>query len=80
MQNIIRPSAPDAEVPAEQSEFRWADPMRLPGVHLYCSFGLDGDGNRVYGLAADPRYVPRAELRQLLTTMSDLVTDTASAH
>ncbi|GAA2358683.1 condensation domain-containing protein [Streptomyces cuspidosporus] len=59
------------------TSFRWAEPFRLPSVKLYCDVRTSPRGERVLGIAADTRYLPRPDLRELFFRMEELVVTAA---
>ncbi|MEU5611777.1 condensation domain-containing protein [Streptomyces sparsogenes] len=67
--------APDPGTVA--TSFRWAEPFRLPSVKLYCDVRTSPRGERVLGIAADTRYLPRRDLRELFFRMEELVVTAA---
>ncbi|MGY0057648.1 condensation domain-containing protein [Streptomyces sp. LZ34] len=60
-----------------ETSFRWAEPFRLPSVKLYYSVRTVESGERVIGLAADTRYLPGPDLRELLYGVEELVVNAA---
>ncbi|MDT0543286.1 MULTISPECIES: condensation domain-containing protein [Streptomyces] len=56
-----------------ETSFRWAEPFRLPSVKLYCAVRTAEHGERVIAMAADTRYLPAPDLRELLYGVEELV-------
>ncbi|MER7794980.1 condensation domain-containing protein [Streptomyces sp. NPDC097640] len=56
-----------------ETSFRWAEPFRLPSVKLYCAVRTAERGERVIAVAADTRYLPAPDLRELLYGVEELV-------